>query len=525
MDQQKAFDMVSHEWLALVLKRGNFGTNFIKWVTLLYEGATSKVVVNGALSEAFELGRGVRQGDPLSMILYVLSLEPLLESIRQDKDITGIDDTSGTTQKLLAFADDTNFFPNTQLSIQKITDHFKNFGQCSGSKINLDKSKGMILGKGHRLARIEGVNWVDRLKIFGVTYRNSRDPVDKAVWGEVLGEVERDIEKFRFFSTSIFGRANIINTLIHPKLLYLAHVDTPPKKILTQYNKLVRAFVFKDTLAKVKHSTLIQEKLKGGVNLQDLELKIQSLRLKNLIKFINKKIDNPIQHYYISKHLMKHIRYDNSRPHFFGTLPPYYKHTVDTYKKHNALIDINPNKIYSTLVTSQLEPLDRQIKRLGIGQPVGDIFKDLHTNPNFTHTQKNIFYRLLFSLTPTGYGRNIYCRFCNTHTESEEHIYYTCTFLNKIKVNLIKLLRQPINTDRELYRLIFLGITTPNSGKDIKHYRQTLAQLYRDTIWEGRVDASLNRRNLTANALSEHFLAKTKQYIQTKVSITTLEKL
>ena len=223
--------------------------------------------------------------------------------------------------------------------------------------------------------------------------------------------------------------------------------------------------------------------------------------------------------------MRQHIKFNNARPHFFGTLPPFYKHAMDTYRKHTSLVDINPNKIYSTLVAAQLEPLDRQIKRLGIGQPVGDIFKDLHTNPNFTHTQKNTFYRLLFAITPTRYGKNQYCRLCNTHAETEEHIFYTCTYLQKLKVNLIKLLRQPINTDRELYRLIFLGITTTNSGKDIKHYRQTLAQLYRDTIWEGRVDASLNRRNLTANALSEHFLAKTKQYTQTKVSITTLEKL
>ena len=112
-----------------------------------------------------------------------------------------------------------------------------------------------------------------------------------------------------------------------------------------------------------------------------------------------------------------------------------------------------------------------------------------------------------------------------THHETEEHIFYTCTKLNKLKVNLIKLLRQPINTDRELYRLIFLGITTPNLGKDIKHYRQTIAQLYRDTIWEGRVSASLHRQNLTDEQLSQHFLAKTKHYIQTKVSITTLVKL
>ena len=112
--------------------------------------------------------------------------------------------------------------------------------------------------------------------------------------------------------------------------------------------------------------------------------------------------------------MRKHIKYNNNTPHFFGKLPPFYKYIVDIYRKHIDLVDINPNKIYNTLVTEQLEPLDRQLKRLGVAQPVVDIFKDLHTNPHFTHKQKNIFYRLLFSITPTGYGPNTYCRFCNT---------------------------------------------------------------------------------------------------------------
>ena len=531
MDQQKAFDMVSHEWLGLVLSRGNFGRNFIKWINLLYEGATAKVVVNGTTSESFELGRGVRQGDPLSMALYVLTLEPLLEGIRQDKDITGMNDTSGNTLKLLAFADDTNFFPNTQIGIKKIIDHFRLFSSCSGAKLNLDKSKGMIIGKGDRLRRVEGINWVDRLKIFGITYKNGRDPVDKEIWGDILREIQRVIDAFWYYDTSIFGRANIINTLIQPKILYIAHVDTPTKKIITQYNKQVRTFIFKGTRKGIKHSTLIQEKLKGGINLHDLELKIHSLRLKNLIKLIHKQIENPIQQYYISAHMKQHIKYNNNRAHFSGTLPPYYKHVVMLYRRHIDLLHTNPKKIYNTLVAAQLEPIERQLRRLGAANEVGDIFIDLHTNPHLTHTQKNRFYRLLFSITPTSQGlaynlsRQIICRFCNKKQETEEHIFYTCTILNTIKLNLIKLLRQPINTDRELYRLIFLGISTTNWGKDIKHYRQTLAQLYRDTIWEGRLEATHHKRIMTDTALSEHFLAKTTHYIQTKVSITTLAKL
>ena len=87
------------------------------------------------------------------------------------------------------------------------------------------------------------------------------------------------------------------------------------------------------------------------------------------------------------------------------------------------------------------------------------------------------------------------------------------------------MLRLENYTNRDLYRLIFLGLTTPNLGKDIKRYRQTLAQLYRDTIWHGRVDAHYKKRNITDNALRDIFLAKAQHYIDTKVDLHTLASL
>ena len=121
----------------------------------------------------------------------------------------------------------------------------------------------MIIGKGDSLRRVEGVNWVDKLKIFGITYRNCRYPVDKESLGNFFREIQGDLDKFKYYSTSIFGRANIVNTLILPKLLYLGHVDAPTKKIIGQYNKQIRSIIFKGTLGKIKHSTLIQKKIKG----------------------------------------------------------------------------------------------------------------------------------------------------------------------------------------------------------------------------------------------------------------------
>ena len=90
IDQQKAFDRVSHEWMMKVLKENNFGPYFLKWISILNDGATSKILLNNTLSTEYTLYRGVRQGDVMSPILYILTLEPLLEKIRQDVSITGL---------------------------------------------------------------------------------------------------------------------------------------------------------------------------------------------------------------------------------------------------------------------------------------------------------------------------------------------------------------------------------------------------------------------------------------------------
>ena len=71
LDQSKAFDRFSHVYLRRVLEAFNFGPSFRRWVEILYTDIRSSVYVNGFISEAFPISRGVRQGCCLSPLLYV----------------------------------------------------------------------------------------------------------------------------------------------------------------------------------------------------------------------------------------------------------------------------------------------------------------------------------------------------------------------------------------------------------------------------------------------------------------------
>ena len=77
LDQEKTFDRVDWPFLFATLAKMGLGDNFIRWVKILYTVVRSSVLVNGFISRPFKPSRGVRQGCPLSPLLYVFSMEVL----------------------------------------------------------------------------------------------------------------------------------------------------------------------------------------------------------------------------------------------------------------------------------------------------------------------------------------------------------------------------------------------------------------------------------------------------------------
>ena len=82
LDQEKAFDQVDRTFLLNLLRHLGFGPSFLNCIYTLYNGANMRVIVNGFRSDMMPIARGVRQGDSLSPMLYILCVEVLACKIR-----------------------------------------------------------------------------------------------------------------------------------------------------------------------------------------------------------------------------------------------------------------------------------------------------------------------------------------------------------------------------------------------------------------------------------------------------------
>lgn len=139
LNGERAFDSVKWGYLCAVLGRYGFGPRFVAWLQLLYTQPRARVCTNGVLSEAFTLGRGTRQGCPLSLALFALALETLAILLRADESTRGLQ-VGPLVEKISLYADDSLLYlADASDSLKAALAVFDKFGQFSGIRINWNK--------------------------------------------------------------------------------------------------------------------------------------------------------------------------------------------------------------------------------------------------------------------------------------------------------------------------------------------------------------------------------------------------
>ena len=85
IDAEKAFDKIQYAFMIKTLQKMVIKGTYLNIVKAIYDKPTVNIILNGEKLKAFSLGSGIRQGYPLSPLLFNIVLEVLATAIRQEQ--------------------------------------------------------------------------------------------------------------------------------------------------------------------------------------------------------------------------------------------------------------------------------------------------------------------------------------------------------------------------------------------------------------------------------------------------------
>ena len=293
IDFKQAYDNVDHIFLFQLLERVGFKRVFTSWIETLYKNAYGRILNYGWISDKFGIQKGVRKGCPLSTLLFIIVAEVLALKIKQNKNIRGINipehknQMQGTDIKIVQYADDTVLFVNSAESMRNAMMEIDMFGKFSGIAVNWKKSKGMYLVRRYELNGTNGLILTDQpIKCLGVYVGKNVKEVEAMNWEGKIDRVTRILNVWKMRNLTYYGKVTIIKVLVASQITYMATAVSVPTYVVKKINKLVYTFLWGSRKENVKRNVCINQVSKGGLNMVDLNAKINSLRLSWLCKFL-----------------------------------------------------------------------------------------------------------------------------------------------------------------------------------------------------------------------------------------------
>jgi len=394
VDFQKAFDTIEWEFIEHALKRFHFGPTFSKWVKIIYKEISSCIYNNATTSSYFTIHRGVRQGDPLSPYLFIIAVEILAYAIKENKNITGID-IKCREIKLTQYADDLTLTLSDIKSVNETLHVLKLFGECSGLKINKDKTEAMLLGpwqNRHNLPR--NIKWTNGpIKYLGIYISAKPNEIVMLNFQSKLEALLRQLHWWKARDLSLKGKVLIVKALGISKFQYLASLITIPQDIVKQVNTLIYNFIWNGNTDKVKRIIFEQEYKKGGYNMTNLNEMIISSSVMWVKKYLDntdREWKNTLELLSKTKNFKLFLMSNFDLKELPASLPEYYLNAIKTFSEvimqpttieknclwYNKNIKIGTKSVYNERLMS-----------LGLWV-VGDIFDENGVIPFETWLQR-----------------------------------------------------------------------------------------------------------------------------------------
>jgi len=291
IDVAKAFDSVAWVFLLEVLQRMGFGLRWRNWISAILSTSSTKILLNGRPGRRICHSRGLRQGDPLSPMLFVLVMEVLnhlLGWVERQGLLTPIAELHGSRVSL--YADDLVMFvvPNEQdlLTVKAVLGIF---GLASGLFSNLDKSIATpIHCSEDDIARVQGVLSCT-VQIFPCKYLGIPLSVYKLKRSEeqyIIDKVAQRIPGWKGNLLNVAGRTALVKATLSAIPIHTSIALCLSPWAIGMIDKLRRAFVWAGTdkvaggLCKVAWGRVCLPKELGGLDISDLRRVGIALRVR-----------------------------------------------------------------------------------------------------------------------------------------------------------------------------------------------------------------------------------------------------
>jgi len=288
LDFQKAFDTLRWDFIYEMLSSFGVGEGFERWVKILYCNTSSSVLNNGHGTKFFGLSRGIRQGCPISALLFIMSVELLATKIRNCKNISGIT-IDGKIIKINQFADDTAIFLQSEKDLETLLIILRDFENISGLKLNKSKSEAIRLGVNSNInIGKHGFKWNDEeFRYLGIWFH--KDPIVKEYlnFRHRLEKMKNLLRIWLARDLSLKGKITVLKSLIVSMLLFPMTNITTPEWVIKECNFLFFKFLWNGKPDKIKRDVIIQDIEHGGMKMVNIESMLMAIKANWIRKLVD----------------------------------------------------------------------------------------------------------------------------------------------------------------------------------------------------------------------------------------------
>ena len=291
LDAEKAFDSIEHWYIKEVLRKIGLD-DFCKTFDLLYKGQEVKILLNKQIAGSYSIKNGVKQGDALSCILFILGIEPLIKNIERDDKIKGITLGNTVMPKVLSYADDVAcLIEPTQQNLDAVFRNYESMTKFSGLKLNAEKTE--IIGlrgqpnyEVNYLSSRSEIMVSHTIKINGLYLSFDTASAMNQNMSRLLACLEQQLQKWSKRYLSILGKIQIFKTFGLSQILFIASTVLIPQKIEKRITELIYKFIWNNDMNlkkapdRLKRSILKCKVKDLGFGMIDYKEVVYSIRVK-----------------------------------------------------------------------------------------------------------------------------------------------------------------------------------------------------------------------------------------------------